>query len=267
MLFIGEKINSSIRKVAAAIESKDSAFIKKLATDQVEAGADMLDVNAGIFLDREPEFLGWLVQTIQEAVDVPLCIDSPSPEALRVALSLHRGKALVNSISLENDRYTSIVPLVKEFGSSVVALCMDERGIPHNAATRIDIACQLAERLESDTIPTDDIIFDVLVQPISVDNTFGLVALDTVRGINGRIPGAHLTCGLSNVSFGLPERKLLNSTFAAILLSSGMDTFIIDPLDSMIMAILIASKALTARDEFCEDYLKAFRSGRLKLHP
>ena len=267
MIVIGEKINSSIKRVAAAIESNDGSYIQKLAIDQVEAGADMLDVNAGTFFDREVQLLQWLVRTVQEVVEVPLCIDSPNPVALKAALSLHRGKALVNSISLESDRYSSIVPVVREFGASVVALCMDEHGIPRTVDNRIDIARRLAEKLESDCVPPNDIFFDVLVQPISVDTTFGVVALDTVRRIRESIPGTHITCGLSNVSFGLPERRLLNSTFAAPLLASGMDTFIIDPLDSMLMAIIAAAKALTGQDEFCEDYLKTFRSGKLKLNP
>ena len=264
MLIIGEKLNSSIKSVAAAIEIKDEDYIRKLVLDQLSAGADMIDVNAGVFLDREVQFLRWLVRTVQEAADVPLCIDSPNPEALKAALPLHRGKALINSISLEADRYDSMLPVVKEFGASVVALCMDDNGIPRNATSRTDIACRLAEKLNSDGVSTDDVYFDVLVQPISVDDTLGIAALDTVRGIRERISGAHTICGLSNVSFGLPERKLLNSAFAAALITYGMDTFIIDPLDHGMMAMIAASEALTGKDEFCEKYLKAFRSGKLK---
>lgn len=267
MLIIGEKINSSIKSVAAAIETKDNNFVQKLAMDQVGAGADMLDVNAGVFIDREVQLLPWLVKKVQEVADVPLCIDSPNPEALKAALPLHRGKALVNSISLEAGRYDSIVPVVKEFGASVVALCMDEHGIPHNADGRVEIACRLAEKLRLDGVSYDDIYFDVLVQPISVDITFGMAALETIRGIRKYLPGTHTTCGLSNVSFGLPERKLLNSAFAATLVAYGMDTFIIDPLDPRIMAMIAASKALTGQDEFCEEYLTAFRSGKLKTNP
>ncbi len=265
MLIIGEKINSSIKSVATAIETKDKDFVQKLAVEQVTVGADMLDVNAGIFVDTEVELLPWLVKKVQEVADVPLCIDSPNPEALKAALPLHRGKALVNSISLEAGRYDSIVPVVKEFGASVVALCMDEHGIPHNADGRVEIACRLAEKLRSDGVSYDDIYFDVLVQPISVDITFGMAALETIRGIRKYLPGTHTTCGLSNVSFGLPERRLLNSAFAAALISWGMDTFIIDPLDVGMMGIISASKALMGQDEFCEDYLMAFRSGKFRI--
>jgi 5-methyltetrahydrofolate--homocysteine methyltransferase len=267
MLIIGEKINSSIKKVAAAIEARDADYIRKLALDQIEAGADMIDVNAGTFVDDEVQLLQWLVKTVQEVTDAPLCVDSPNPEALKAALPLHRGKALVNSLSLEAGRYESVHRVVKEFGSSVVALCMDDRGIPRDAEGRIEIARRLAEKLNSDGIATEDIYFDVLVQPVSVDSLFGPAALDAVRGIRSHIPGAHTTCGLSNVSFGLPERRLLNRAFVSALITSGMDTFIIDPLDREMMAMIAASKALTGQDEFCGDYLAAYRTGRLKSDP
>ncbi len=263
MLIIGEKINSSIKKTAEAIRTKDSDYIQQLALDQVNAGANMIDVNAGIFVDSEIQLLGWLVKTVQEVTDAPLCIDSPNPEALKAALALYRGKALVNSISLETDRYQNVLPVVKEFEASVVALCMDDHGIPSNAKDRVEIARRLGEKLNSDGVATYDIYFDVLVQPISVDNTFGMAALDTVRGIREHIAGAHTTCGLSNISFGLPERKLLNRAFVAALIAFGMDTLIIDPLDTRMMAIISATQALTGHDEFCGEYLKAFRSGNL----
>ena len=145
----------------------------------------------------------------------------------------------------------------------MIALCMDDRGIPRNADDRIDIARRLAEKLVSDGVSYDDVYFDVSVQPISVDITFGMAALETIRGIREYLPGTHTTCGLSNVSFGLPKRKLLNGEFLAALVACGMDTFIIDPLDPRIMAMVMATKALTGQDD-CGDYLKAFRNGKLK---
>jgi cobalamin-dependent methionine synthase I len=265
MLIIGEKINSSIPPTARAIEKRDADYIRKLASDQVEAGAGMIDVNAGTFLDEEVDILRWLMQLVQDVTDVPLCIDSPNPATLKAALPLSRGKVLVNSISLERDRYNGVLPVVKEFGTSVVALCMDEHGIPRDADKRVDIACRLAEKLNAEGIETSDIYFDVLVQPISVDDTFGMAAINTVKGILERIPGAHTTGGLSNISYGLPERKLLNSIFTAALISAGMDTLIIDPLDRKLMASVAAAKALTGQDEFCDEYLSAYRGGKLKM--
>src|SRR5271157_1211832 len=260
MLIIGEKINSSIPSTAAAIEKRDADYIRRLARDQVEAGAGMIDVNAGTFVGEEVALLKWLINLVQEVTDVPLCVDSPNPVALKAALPLHRGKALVNSISLEAGRYESVLPVVTESGASVVALCMDDRGIPNDAQGRIDIACRLADKLGAEGISTGDIYFDVLVQPISVNDTFGAAAIDAVKGIRRRIPGAHTTCGLSNVSFGLPERKLLNSAFAVTLICAGMDTLIIDPLDRRIMAVIAAARAVSGQDEFCDEYLRAYRN-------
>ncbi len=267
MLIIGEKINSSIPSTAKAIEKRDTGYIRKLAEDQAGAGAGMIDVNAGTFIDEEVDILRWLMQIVQDVTDVPLCIDSPNPAALKAVLPSSRRKALVNSISLESGRYNSILPVVKEFGTSVVALCMDDQGIPKDSDKRIAIACRLAEKLNAEGIGIDDIYFDVLVQPLSVDDTFGIAALNTVRGIRDRIPGAHTTGGLSNISYGLPERKLINSAFTVALISAGMDTLIIDPLDRKLMASIAAAKALTGQDEYCDEYLAAFRSGRLKVNP
>ena len=265
MLIIGEKINSSIPSTAKAIERRDADYIRKLACDQAAAGAGMIDVNAGTFIGEEEEVLKWLMQLVQDVTDMPLCIDSPNPAALKAALPLSRSKALVNSISLESDRYNSVLPVVKEFGTSVVALCMDDHGIPKDADKRVAIACRLADMLNAQGIETNDIYFDVLIQPISVDDSFGIAALNTVIGIRQRIPGAHTTGGLSNISYGLPERKLLNSAFTVALISAGMDTLIVDPLDRKLMVSIAAAKALTGQDEFCDEYLTAYRSGRLKV--
>jgi 5-methyltetrahydrofolate--homocysteine methyltransferase len=265
MLIIGEKINSSIPSTAAAIQKRDADYIRKLAKDQVEAGAGMLDVNAGTFVDEEIELLKWLIGLVQEVTDVPLCIDSPSAAALKAAVPMSKSRALLNSISLEPGRYESVLPVVKESGASLVALCMDDRGIPQDAQGRIDIACRLADKLGREGVVAEDIYFDVLVQPVSVNEGFGKAAIDAVKGIREQIPGAHTTCGLSNVSFGLPERKLLNSVFAVALMNAGMDTLIIDPLDRRIMSAILAAQAVMGQDEFCDGYLTAFRRGALKV--
>ncbi|AFM24795.1 methyltetrahydrofolate--corrinoid methyltransferase [Desulfomonile tiedjei] len=264
MLIIGEKINSSIPSTANAIKARDEGFLTKLALDQMEAGAQMIDVNAGTFVDEEIDLLKWLIGLVQSVADIPLCIDSPNPVALAEAMPLSRKKSLVNSISLEAERYSGVVSVVKEHKASVVALCMDDKGIPKDAAGRIEIACRLADKLNSDGIANEDIYFDVLVQPISVDASFGMACLEAVIGIRNKIPGAHTTCGLSNISFGLPERKLLNSTYLTALMTAGMDTFIIDPLDKRMMATILASQAVLGQDEYCAEYLSGFRAGKLK---
>lgn len=263
MLIIGEKLNSSIPSVATAIGAMDRPFIEKLALDQVRAGAGVIDVNAGAFLEREIELLPWLVTTVQAVTDVPLCIDSPSPAALAAALAVAGGKVLINSISAEEDRYRSVIPLVKKYKASIVALCMDDRGIPASVGQRLEIARTLTDRLQADGIDADDIYLDVMVQPIGTDNESGRVALAAVRAIRDQIPAIHITCGLSNVSFGLPKRRLLNQAFAVALAASGMDVMFIDPLDERMMALLAAIRALTGTDEYCCDYLAAYRAGKL----
>lgn len=263
MLIIGEKINSSIASVAGAIERQDKEFIRGLAVAQAKAGADVIDVNAGAFLEREGELLPWLVEIVQEAVALPLCIDSPSPQALQRALAVCRRKAIVNSISLERDRYESILPLVKASGAAVMALCMDDRGIPATAAERLAVARRLVGRLSDDGLKPADIYVDVMAQPIGTDGQAGRVALDTVAAVRSALPGVHISCGLSNVSFGLPRRRLLNQAFAVAMATAGMDTMFIDPLDERMMALLSAAKALLGVDEYCGGYLGAYRAGRL----
>ncbi len=263
MLIIGEKINSSIKSVGEAIEKKDSNYIKKLAIEQVKAGAAVIDVNAGMFLEKEAELLAWLVETVQETVDVPLCIDSPNPKALEAALAVSRKKAIINSISAEKERYKSVIPLINRYGASIIALCMDDQGIPATIAQRMEIARALTDRIMSDGVNPDHIYLDVMVQPIGTENESGLVALNTVRAIRLNIPGVHITCGLSNVSFGLPKRRLLNQAFAVALATCGMDTFFIDPLDNTMMALLRGTNAILGLDDYCCDYLGAFRTGKL----
>ena len=263
MIIIGEKINSSIPSVAGAIEKKDAAYIEKLARDQVTAGASFIDVNAGAFLAREIELLIWLVKVVQEAVDAPLCLDSPNAEAIAAVLPLVRRKAIINSISAEEERYRGVIPLVKQYQSSVIALCMDDRGIPSDTGRRVEIARALVKRLESDGIKREDIYLDAMVQPIGTDMNSGLAALEAVRIMKETLPGVHFTCGLSNVSFGLPKRKLLNQAYAVALAAYGMDTMFIDPLDERMMALLTAIETLVGRDDFCCDYLAAYRAGKL----
>jgi 5-methyltetrahydrofolate--homocysteine methyltransferase len=264
MIIIGEKINSSIPSVANAIGNMDKAWIQQLAQDQVNAGAQIIDVNAGAFLEREVELLVWLVNTVQEVTDITLCIDSPDPGALAAGLAVTRGKALVNSISAEKERYASIIPLIKQYNSSVIALCSDDRGIPTTAERRVEVAERLTERLLADGISLDDIYLDVMVMPIGTDDKSGMAILTAVMEIRKRIPGVHITSGLSNVSFGLPKRKLLNQAFAVALAAYGMDTLFIDPLDEKMMGLLCAIQALTGGDDYCVNYLSAYRAGKLK---
>lgn len=264
MLIVGEKINTSRSSIAPAVEKRDAAFIQDLARKQAEAGANMIDVNAGTLLGDEPAALAWLVQTVQAVLDMPCCLDSPNPVAIEAALKVHKGKALINSVSGEAERFNKIAPLVKKFGCSVVGLCMDDKGIPETAEGRLEVAKSLVSRLNDMGINDEDIYLDPLVQPISVNPQAAAVTLDTIGGITARLPRVHKICGLSNVSFGLPARKVINQSFMAMAIGRGLDGAIVDPLDGRLMALGLAATALAGQDEYCANYLAAYRKGKLE---
>jgi 5-methyltetrahydrofolate corrinoid/iron sulfur protein methyltransferase len=261
MIIIGELINASRKAIKAAIEAQDAAAIGKVASDQAEAGADYIDVNAGIFVGKEPEYLKWLVQTVQQATDKPCAIDSPDPAAIEAALAVHRGTPLINSISLEKERYDKLMPIIAGTDLKVIALCMSDAGMPQTVDDRMKIADELVNGLIKNDIPVENIFVDPLVQPLSVDKTFGVAFIDTIERIVTAYPGIHTACGLSNISYGLPARKFMNQTFMTMAIAKGLDGAIMNPLDKRMMAIIIAAEALAGRDNFCMNYLKAFRAG------
>jgi cobalamin-dependent methionine synthase I len=261
MIIIGELINASRKTIKAAIEAQDAEAIQKVATDQAEAGADYIDVNAGIFVGKEPEYLKWLVETVQEVTDKPCAIDSPDPAAIEAALAVHKGTPMINSISLENDRYDKLMPIIAGTDMKVIALCMSDAGMPQTVDDRMRIAEALVNGLVKNDIPVENIFVDPLVQPLSVDKTFGVEFINTIEKIVTTYPGIHTACGLSNISYGLPARKFMNQTFMTMAIAKGLDGALINPLDKRMMANIIAAEALAGRDNFCMNYLKAFRSG------
>ena len=265
MIVVGELINASRKAMGAAIDARDTDVVKKTAEDQYHSGADFIDVNAGIFVDQEADCLQWLVATVQEAIDAPCCIDSPNPKAIEAALSVHNGTAMINSISLEKERYDSILGLVTGTDLKVVALCMSDEGMPETSEDRLRIAEKLINGLVQHDIPLDNIYVDPLVQPISTKDDFGLEFLDAVHGIMTRFQGVHTICGLSNISYGLPMRKYINQTFAIMAVARGLDSLIINPLDKQMMANLITAETLAGRDEFCTRFLQAYRKKKFEI--
>ena len=259
MNIVGELINASRKTVRAAIEAKDVDAIQAVAREQAQAGATFIDVNAGVFADQEVEYLPWLVTTVQAAVDTPCCIDSPNPAALEAAVDVHRGTPLINSISLESSRFEAVLRLVTEHKCKVVALCMSDDGMPETPDQRVTVAEEIVGRLVRHDVKPDDIYVDLLVQPISTDGRCVQWFLDALRELTRKDLGVHTICGLSNVSFGLPQRKILNRTFAAMAISHGLDTAICSPLDKDLASVLITADALAGRDEYCERYLDTFR--------
>ncbi len=264
MLIVGELINASRRRIAEAIEAGDAAAIRRTAKRQVEAGAHFIDVNAGTFGEDEPERLAWLVREVQAETEAPCSIDSPDPRAVEAALRVHRGTAMINSISLEKDRFEALVPMLAGTDLKVVALCMDDEGMPETADDRVRTADRLVNALVRRGIATGNIHVDPLVQPISVRNESGLAFLESVRRIREALQGVHVICGLSNVSYGLPQRRLLNRVFLTMAVAAGLDSAILDPLERRTMAALAAAEALAGGDAYCSRYLKAHRAGLLE---
>lgn len=263
MLIIGERINATRKKIGEAVTRRDADFIKDEARKQVEAGAHMLDVNGGV-AGQEVEYLAWLVKIVQEVVQVPLCLDSADPEALRQALPLCRQPPMINSITDDADRYHAVAPLVKEYGAKVIALCLTTGAPPQGQEDRVATAVSLVGRLTADGIPIGNIYVDPCVFPVSTGSQHGPAVLDAISRIRSQCQGVHTSCGVSNVSYGLPVRKLLNEVFLLMLLGRGMDAAIIDPCDAGLMAKISAAEALSGRDAHCMGYLKAYRSGKLE---
>jgi 5-methyltetrahydrofolate--homocysteine methyltransferase len=264
MLIIGELINCTRKKVGEAAAKRDVEFFQEIARKQVNAGADMLDVNGGL-PGQELEVLPWLVDIVQETVSVPLCLDSADPEALRRALPHCTQRAMINSITDEPARIQALLPLLKEFRTKVIALSMGEAGPPSTAEERVTTASHLVDRLTAEGLVLDDIYVDLCVLPVSTGPEHGKALLEAIGQIAARYPGVHISAGVSNVSFGLPMRKLLNEVFAVLLMARGLDAGIVDPCDPQLMVNIRAAEALLGRDEYCANYLRAFREGKLEL--
>ncbi len=260
MIIIGEKLNSTRKVIREAIARKDTAFLQKLATDQAEAGADYLDVNTGAFPEEEAQVMQWLVQTVQQAVDLPLAIDSANPAALQAGLEVATGgKPILNSVTAEPSSFRSVVPLALQYEVPVLALSMDEGGITKTVEDRHAVAEKLIEDLLAEGIPPQRIFLDPLIQPVSVQNDLGLIALEVLRRVKQQYPEVRTTCGLSNVSFGLPGRARLNRYFLVMATAAGLDSAILDPLDRELIDAIGASEALLGMDRFCKNYIRASR--------
>lgn len=263
MIVVGEKINTSRRAIAEAVERRDADHIAEVARQQAEAGAHYIDVNAGTFLEQEVECLCWLVETVQSEVDLPLCLDSPNPDALHEAMKHHEGEPMINSISLETERFESLLPVITSQPCRVVALCMAETSMPTTVDDRVQVGSELIDRLTKAGVPVERIYVDPLVQPVSVDTRMGLAALGAIGRIMNGFPGVNSICGLSNVSFGLPARRLINRSFLALCLSYGLSAVILDPTDKQLMAALLSVEMLLNRDEYCENFITAYQTGRI----
>ena len=258
---IGERINTSRKFVQAAVADRDADYIIDDVTKQQTAGANYIDVNAGARIGHETEDMKWLLDTIQPIATVPLTLDSPDPAVLEMAFKMVEKTPMINSISLEKERFEAMMPFLEGRDCKIIALCMDDAGMPSTADDILDRAKSLVKELNKVGIPTASIYVDPLVQPISTESGKGVMVLDAVRAIKAEFPEVHITGGLSNISYGLPQRKIINRTFVTLMMEAGMDSAIIDPLDIKIMSTIRTADMLLGHDNFCMNYLKGVRSG------
>jgi len=260
---IGERINPTGRRVLTAqMMDLNMEMVRRDALRQVEAGAHMLDVNAGVPDDDvEPEILRTALQAVQEVVDVPISIDSSVIPALEAGLSVYKGKPLVNSVTGEEERLDAILPLVKKYGAAVVGVSNDGDGISNDPEVRFEIAKKIVSRAADYGIPPEDILIDPLALTVSADDNAALVTLETIRLIRDGL-GVNLTCGASNISFGLPWRATINAAFLAMAITAGLQSAITNPLESQIARTVLAADLLLGRDPYAGNFISAFRRGR-----
>ncbi len=264
MLIIGERLNTSRPPINEAVQRRDVRHITGEARAQVEAGAGLLDVNAGSRRDSEVEDLSWLIRIVQEAVPgTRLCLDSPRPETLRAVLEQVEKPPLLNSITAERARFRAMAPILGLRECDVLALAVDERGTPKNAAQTLEVALRLVGELEALGVKRERIYVDPVIQAVSAAQGAALMALEAISRIRQELPGIKVLCGLSNVSYGLPRRQLLNRTFLALAVEAGLNAAILDPLDGELVGTLRAAELLLGRDPWCQAYTLAFREGHL----
>ena len=260
MIIIGERINASRDPIQKALQNKEYAIIQQEANAQLEHGASYLDVNCGLSHNTEADDMERLVHTIREVSDAPLCIDSPNPDVIERGVRAASGRTLINSITAEGSRYKKILPIALKHNCGMIALTMDEKGMPETADDRLRIAEKLYSILKKEGVQDGDIFFDPLVRPISSEPRQAEELLKAIPKIKA-LGGVQIACGVSNISYGLPRRKLINSIFLSMALRAGLDGAIIDPLDKGMIAAIRATEAILARDRYCMDFIKGHRKG------
>jgi len=259
-VIIGERINPTGRKaLAEEMKAGDYSRVAQEALAQVAAGAHILDINAGIPMADEPKILAECIQLVQGLVEVPICIDSSIVEALEAGLAVYQGKALVNSVTGEEERLEAVLPLVKKYGAAVVAISNDETGISQDPDVRFDVAKKIIERAADHGISRDDIVVDPLVMPVGAVDTAGASVLRLIRRLREELK-VNTTCGASNFSFGLPNRHGVNASFLSMAIGAGMTSAITNPLHQPEMEAVKAANLVMAHDPSCKHWIKACKS-------
>ena len=256
-VLIGERINpTGKKKLAEALKAGDLEIVRKEALAQTQAGADIIDVNVGVFGIDEAALLPKAVQAVMETVDTPLCIDSSNPDALEAALKIYKGKPLVNSVTGEEHSLKRILPLIKKHGAAVIGLVQDDEGIPKDAEGRVRIAHKIVEKVEAAGISREDLVIDCLAFAVGAEPASGVAVIEAIGRINVEL-GVNITMGASNVSFGLPDRELLNSAFVVIAAAAGATCLIVDA--AKVRSIILAADLVLGRDKRARRYIEAYR--------
>lgn len=257
VVLIGERINPTGRKkLTAALEAGDLSIVRRDALRQVKTGADVLDINVGTSGVDEVELLPEAVKAVAEVVDVPLCIDSDNPKALEAALKVYKGKPIINSVTGQESVLSAILPLVKEYGTAVIALTMDDEGTPNNVDRRTAIAHKIIERAEAIGIPREDVIVDCLVMSVATDTYAAVTTFNTIRRVREEL-GVNQSLGASNVSFGLPEREVLNNSFLTLAINAGVNCPVVNV--AKVRSAILATEVLMGRDRYALRYIRAYR--------
>lgn len=262
MLIIAERINSTRKSIAEAILKRDEAFIRKEALNQAAADADYIDINAGAVRD-EAECLQWLAEVVQDATDKPLCLDSANPDTLKRVIPFAKNPPMINSITLKPSRIGPVLPLIVEYKAKVIALCESENAIATTKKDKSAMAARLVEKITNQGVPLDDIYIDPLIFPIATNTLAAAASLDAIEFIMKEFPGVHTICGLTNISHGLPNRRLVNRSFLTAALTRGLDSAILDPTDKDLYSAMKATLMVLGQDEYCMEYISAYRRERL----
>ena len=256
-VLIGERINpTGKKKLAEALKAGDLEIVRKEALAQVQAGADILDVNVGTFGVDEVAMLPKAVRAVMDTVDVPLCLDSSNPDALEAALKVYKGKPVVNSVTGEAHSLERVLPIIKEYGAAVIGLLQDDEGIPKDAERRVRIARKIVERVEASGIPREDLVIDCLVFAVGAEPSSGVAVMEAIRRIKAEL-GVNMTMGASNVSFGLPDRELLNNAFVVMAVAAGATCLIVDA--AKVRPVILAADLVLGRDKRARRYIEAYR--------
>ena len=263
-VIIGERINPTNRKLLAEeMKAGNLERVEKDAMSQINAGAQILDVNAGVPLADEPKILADSIKLIQSISDIPLCIDSSIVEALKCGLEAYQGKALLNSVTGEEERLETVLPLVKQFGCAVIGISNDDSGISEDINVRFEVAKKIVERAMDYGIPKEDILIDPLVMPIGAINDAGKQVIELIKKLQNELQ-VNTTCGASNLSFGLPNRHGLNTAFIAMAIANGMPCAITNPLEKEIMQSIRGANVVMGHDPECSDWIMNYREPREK---